>query len=99
MIIHDRWAEIPAYGLDNDTNYRDIDTLERLLQALGSGSEILEVLRKHKKTLLVQLATETGYSHHSPQKDTADPFSPGTVVRLKVNPAVTDTVLNRPMQG
>jgi hypothetical protein len=39
MTIRNRWAHVPAGGLDENTQYRDLDTLERLLQAFGASAD------------------------------------------------------------
>ena len=46
----------PVGGLDDETRYRDLDTIERLLQAFGTGQLEMETLRSTKKTLLNKLA-------------------------------------------
>ncbi len=58
----------PAGGLDDDTHYRDLDTLERLLQAFGASADVLEILGQRKQTLLVQFAAEAGQTPQATQK-------------------------------
>lgn len=40
--IRNRWAHAPAGGLNDETRYRDLDTIERLLQAFGAKSRCFE---------------------------------------------------------
>lgn len=35
--IRNRWAHAPVGGLHDETRYRDLDTIERLLQSFGGG--------------------------------------------------------------
>ncbi|MDD5034680.1 MAG: SNF2-related protein [Methylococcaceae bacterium] len=93
MTIRNRWAHVPAGGLDDDTHYRDLDTLERLLHTFGASADILEILRQHKKTLLAQFAADTGNMPQALQKAPAGQFSLGTVVRLKAHPATTGAII------
>jgi|GEM_PF-740898 len=94
MTIRNRWAHAPADGLDEDTQYRDIDTLERLLQSFGASVDVLEVLRQRKKILMGKLATATGIlpQARTHKADQQGQFIPGTVVRLKAHPATTGAI-------
>lgn len=47
--IRNRWAHAPAGGLPDDVCYRDIDTIERLLQAFGADSDTLDPISQEKK--------------------------------------------------
>ena len=95
MTIRNRWAHAPAEGLDEDTQYRDIDTLERLLQSFGSSVDDLKVLSQCKKILIGKLAKATGVSAEPQAKaaKTAVGYKPGTVVRLKAHPATTGAII------
>ena len=54
--IRNRWAHAPVGGLDDKTRYRDLDTIERFLQAFSTGQLEMETLCSTKKTLLNKLA-------------------------------------------
>lgn len=92
--IRNRWAHAPAQGLPDDMRYRDIDTIERLLQAFGANSQTLERIRQEKQNLLTRLTR----SEKPPVEATPDPIStkcgyqPGTMVRLKADPTKTGAI-------
>lgn len=92
--IRNRWAHAPAEGLPDDMCYRDIDTLERLLQALGADAEILGKLSEDKKTLLKKIAAAE-VPAQKPQPETANPetYKPGDMVRLKAEPSKTGAII------
>lgn len=95
MSIRNRWAHAPAGGLDDDTRYRDLDTIERLLQAFGASGEPMEALRQGKQNLLVKLAG--GGASAKPAQASNRPasgqFRMGEVVRLKAKPATTGAIV------
>ncbi len=93
--IRNRWAHAPLGGLDDEARYRDLDTIERLLQAFGASLVDLETLRSCKKVLLSKLA---GNNATSLQAEAAiiseiSVFKPGDVVRLKAHTAKTGAVV------
>lgn len=92
--IRNRWAHAPVGGLDDETHYRDLDTIERLQQALGVDVEVLEDLRRQKLALMAKMAGVT-ISHTEPQCSTpaAGKFKIGDIVRLKARPAVTGALI------
>ncbi|MGR8935733.1 MAG: Swt1 family HEPN domain-containing protein [Gammaproteobacteria bacterium] len=57
MTIRNRWAHAPAGSLDDDAIYRDLDTIERLLQAFGASAEVLGMLHQDKQSLMSKLAS------------------------------------------
>lgn len=94
QVVRNRWAHAPTTGFDNDTLYRDFDTIERLLQALDAGSDILADVRQHKALLLVAMTDEQHASpFHAADTKTSGQFSPGDVVRLKAQPTITGAVV------
>ena len=99
--IRNRWAHAPAGGIPDDDRLRDLDTIERLMQALGADSSSLDAIRTERTALLAHLASAT-----APKPATLDrppsadmhaqgAFAPGQLVRLKTRPAVTGAVLAR----
>ncbi|WP_411727452.1 DEAD/DEAH box helicase [Methyloglobulus sp.] len=94
--IRNRWAHAPAGGLDNETRYRDLDTIERLLQALGANQDALNTLREAKKTLLNTLneGKNTIPQSQPAIAETETLFKSGDIVRLKAQPAKTGAVVS-----
>lgn len=93
--IRNRWAHAPVGGLDTETRYRDMDTIERLLQAFGGNQSDMEILRNNKKSLLIKLS---GEGETSPKTqpviiDSIIAFKPGNMVRLKADPSKTGAVV------
>jgi len=84
--IRNRWAHAPAGGLPDEVYYRDLDTLERLMQAFGADNGTLETINQEKKHLLRKLADAESKAE-PPKTETSSPetFQLGTVVRLKAD--------------
>lgn len=92
--IRNRWAHAPAGGLDDETHYRDLDTIERLQQALGADVEILEDLRRQKQALITKMAGAAQY-HTRPEgpPPAAGKFKLGDLVQLKAQPAISGAII------
>lgn len=93
--IRNRWAHAPTGGFDDDTLFRDLDTMERLLQTLGASPDVLTDIRQRKSRLLANMAVEQQPAAH-PQAVAAlagGQFVPGSVVRLKAQPTITGAVV------
>lgn len=92
--IRNRWAHAPAGGLDDETHYRDLDTIERLQQALGTDVETIEVLRFQKQALMTKMAgVVMGHTKPQGSSSAAGKFKLGDLVRLKAQPTVTGAVI------
>ncbi|MEQ1543659.1 SNF2-related protein [Methyloglobulus sp.] len=94
--IRNRWAHAPAGGLDKETQYRDLDTIERLLQAFGANQVSLNALRDAKKTLINELNEGKSTIPQAQPKivDSGTLFKTGDIVRLKAQPAKTGAVIS-----
>lgn len=91
--IRNRWAHAPASGLPDDICYRDIDTIERLSQALGADLGTLELIGKEKKSLLLKIAlTEAAPQNPNVALEGHDKFNRGDIVRLKGDTTKTGAV-------
>lgn len=91
--LRNRWAHAPTQGIPNDDVYRDLDTIERLAQALGAPDPDLKPLRGMKSSVMAAL---TGSSPGTTQISATEPrgaFTPGAVVRLKAKPSITGAVI------
>ncbi len=90
--IRNRWAHAPAGGLPDDVCYRDIDTIERLLQAFGADSQSLDSIRQEKQNLLHRLAVIEAQPVKSVESTVESTLKPGDMVRLKADPNKTGAV-------
>lgn len=92
--IRNRWAHSPAAGIDRESHYRDLDTLERLQVALGAHADDVSGVRRKKRELMAGLAGGI-----DPTIETSMPavvsalFKLGDVVHLKANSSVTGAVV------
>lgn len=74
--------------------YRDVDTIERLLQAFGADNQTVDRIKQEKQHLLNRLANR----EITPAQTMPDPISsnsgykPGDMVRLKADPAKTGAI-------
>jgi len=93
--IRNRWAHAPAGGLPADETYRDLDTIERLLTAIGGSASTLDEMRKEKLALLDKLGGSAGDPTGEPQGAKSEgALRRGTLVRLKARPADTGAVVD-----
>ncbi len=92
--MRNRWAHLPSGGLDDEECYRDLDTIERLQQALGIDGAVRQDVRSRKQSLMAKL-TEASVQHvsHSQPSVTSGEFKPGDMVRLKAQPNVNGAVI------
>ena len=92
--IRNRWAHAPAGGLPDDIYYRDIDTIERLLEALGADIETLNIISQHKKKLLHKIAAIEAPVLESKSVDVIfATFKPGNIVSLKADLTKTGAIV------
>jgi len=92
--IQNRWAHAPAEGLPEDIRYRDVDTIERLLQAFDADSQTLDRIKQEKQHLLNRLANrENAPAQKMPRlTSTNNGYKPGDMVRLKADPSKTGVI-------
>jgi ATP-dependent helicase HepA len=100
--IRNRWAHVPADGIPDDDRLRDLDSIERLMQALGADPASIRDIRAERTALLVQLAARVAPTHptparaaHAPEPPPQGAFALGQLVRLKARPTVTGAVTAR----
>lgn len=106
--VRNRWAHAPAGGLSPTDTFRDADTLGRLLEVVGAGSDLLSQVEKFKQSTLARLspapAPAAEPSHLSPAppqvpasapspSTPAHKFSVGQLLCLKSNPAAVFPVI------
>jgi ATP-dependent helicase HepA len=94
--IRNRWAHAPSSGLDAQDTYRDLDTLSRLLTALGAEQGVLNEVASEKKAVLVVLSDQpTSTEQHSQVViRTEGAYSRGSIVRLKAQPATKGAIID-----
>jgi ERCC4-related helicase len=90
--IRNRWAHLPPSGLKVADAYRDLDTIERLAQALGAPADLLERFRRLKSETLAALAGNAAPAAQTAPSRPNSAYKPGDVVRLKAKPTVTGAV-------
>lgn len=91
--IRNRWAHAPAQGIPHEDIYRDLDTIERLAQALGASDSDIARLRVMKSATMTALAGKSLNSSQASVSGQHGVFKPGAVVRLKANPSVTGAII------
>lgn len=90
--IRNRWAHAPAEGLPEDMRYRDVDTIERLLQAFGADSQTLGRIKQEKQHLLNRLANRKNTPAQTMPDSTNSGYKPGDMVRIKADPSKTGAI-------
>lgn len=91
--LRNRWAHAPIQGIPNEDVYRDLDTIERLAQALGALDRDLEPLRGMKSAVMAALAGNPPANSPPPAPEPSGIFKPGAVVRLKAKPSITGAII------
>jgi ERCC4-related helicase len=91
--LRNRWAHAPTQGIPDEDIYRDLDTIERLSQALGAPDSALELLRGMKTATMAALAGNSPLPNQPRENEPSGDFKPGAVVRLKAKPSITGAVI------
>lgn len=92
--IRNRWAHAPIGGIEDETYYRDIDTIGLLSATLNADQSYLDLIQKAKQLLIKKLSNEE--VECAPEKVTAEtsgPFAVGNIVRLKARRAITGAIV------
>ena len=104
--VRNRWAHMDAHGVEYDDIYRDVDTLQRFLQALDAPLGTISAI-KQVKTLILDAGTPTQQPALEPEAslkpDLPEPspvkihliagFEIGSLVALVSDPAKTGAVM------
>lgn len=93
--IRNRWAHAPVSGIPDDEHFRDLDTIGRLMQAIGADQPTLADIHAERTALLAQLAGSAKPADQSLATASQGAFDPGQLVRLKAQPTVTGAVVAR----
>ncbi|MFA5684651.1 MAG: SNF2-related protein [Lysobacteraceae bacterium] len=92
--IRNRWAHLPPSGLKQEDRYRDLDTVWRLMAALGADESALTRARIARDEALNTTTRNHEASPASRSQGTNSSIAIGTVVRLKARPDHTGAVIN-----
>jgi SNF2 family DNA or RNA helicase len=98
--IRNRWAHTSTEGISVDDTYRDLDTLQRFAVTIQADDDLIQEIRKTKKSLLaveVQAPNQnTAMDAPSPNNDEKGgaEFAPGQIVFLKSNPTIRGAVIS-----
>lgn len=93
--IRNRWAHLPPGGLRKDDAFRDVDTLCRLLEALGAEQSSLDRAKQERETALSELAQNPKNGQaKSAVLDAQVGIAKGALVRLRARPEITGAVLD-----
>jgi len=93
--IRNRWAHAPVSGIPDDERFRDLDTIERLMQAIGADQPTLADIHAERTALLTQLAGSAKPADQPSATASQGAFDPGQLVRLKAQPRVIGAVVAR----
>lgn len=99
--IRNRWAHLPPAGLTPEDTYRDLDTIARLMKAIGVESASLSLVAScredARQAMSLQGAKMPPTNPDPPMVRT--PIAKGDVVRLKARPGQTGAVIDVNVNG
>jgi len=98
--VRNRWAHVDVEGESGDAVYRDVDTLQRLLEMTGVSLEVSQELSDFKSSL-IEKAPEPTRVVERIETPTAEPrpefpkgeITVGSLVALKSDPSQTGAVI------
>src|ERR1039458_9074492 len=85
--VRDRWAHAASTAISPDDVYRDLDTLQRFLTAIGADDTVTEELKRLKSATIA--ADGTTATAQTPAPSSVSVFTVGQLVALTSNPATT----------
>ena len=95
--IRNRWAHQPADGIPTNDLYRDLDTVIRILSAIGSDKSTIDLVDEEKSKVLSSIVPSKFENNvtHTPENadDTADGFALGDLVQLISNSSVCGAII------
>jgi hypothetical protein len=89
--VRDRWAHAASTAISPDDVYRDLDTLQRFLTAIGADDTVTEELKRLKSATIA--ADGTTATAQTPAPSSVSVFTVGQLVALRSNPATTGAVV------
>jgi ATP-dependent helicase HepA len=90
--VRNRWAHASASGYGVEVIYRDMDTLQRFLEAFGASEKLIEETRKAKITLMAQAMRSAPPATSPPTPPPAPPAATPPPAPLPAAPATEFTV-------
>ena len=84
--VRNKWAHLGAADLSPSEIYRDADTLERFLSAIGASSETLTAIQKAKSDALLEMAPRTSQPSDPVVSPVAAGEAPATASTEQVQP-------------
>jgi len=100
--VRNRWAHVDVRGVPQDAVYRDVDTLQRLLEMLGVPGDGLDEIKAFKSSLAPSASETTSVTRPSDEpaeivetKSAAikGNFEVGDMVTLKSDPSKTGVIM------
>jgi len=91
--IRNRWAHRSGSPPSQDDLYRDLDTLQRLLEMIGADQALVERVRDQKRSCHAPPPPPDNDSPPAPQATPSTEFSVGDIVTLKADSAVRGAVI------
>lgn len=92
--IRNRWAHAPIGGIEDETYYRDIDTIGLLSATLNADQNYLDLIQKAKQSLIKKLNNgEVVNTIKEVDSESLGPFSAGNIVRLKARQVITGAIV------
>lgn len=92
--IRNRWAHLPPGGLQPEDRYRDLDTVLRLMTAIGADDAVIARARNARDEVFNAIEdSQQDWSAPEPEIDPT-PIKKGDVIRLKARPDHTGAVID-----
>lgn len=94
--IRNRWAHSTGNSAAPDDLYRDLDTLQRLLEIIGADQGLIEQVREQKRSCYAPPPAPVQSSNDQPRLPQAKPsteFSVGNIVTLKADTSISGAVI------
>lgn len=92
--IRNRWAHLPPGGLNPEDRYRDLDTVWRLMTALGADDSSIARVRSARDEALSTVNRSHEVTPAPTPHGAATAIAKGDVVRLKARPDHTGAVID-----
>lgn len=92
--IRNRWAHLPPGGLNPEDRYRDLDTVWRLMTALGADDSSIARVRSARDEALSTVNRSHEVTPAPTPHGAATVIAKGDVVRLKARPDHTGAVID-----
>ena len=96
QMIRNRWAHAPSAGIPDVDHYRDLDTVRRVLDALGEDEKLSEKITQEIN--LIGRRINSVSDAHAEKKDQSEGsrtrFEIGDVVRIKSDQSLTGAIVS-----